>query len=362
MIRRRPFRAGRPGAIRGRGARWLAIGAVGLCLALVGCGVPESGAGFSTPPRRAPVQTVLVSASGRTLTAVGTQECGHDPRLVAKSHPHSVSLIFAYPPMGCHAEAIRLVTVRTSLPQPLGGRALVDPGGGRIPSFSQRQFARVTVLPAGYRLASEIPAGQPAGDRRTYTVPPGAAGASQPCPCAHLVIWQQVIGAGFLPPTPPTSQRPGHAVIHGIRAAVLTSGPFFLRSVNWAEHGYYLTVGVAYDAPTAGLTTAQLIAVANGLRMGPRPGTGLGTISGLASPCVGVALSGHASVTVYARRDGRIIASQRVVLTRSPGDPYWFTLVPGTYTISAPKSRLPARTVQVRAGHAATVNFLPSCK
>ncbi|MHB1431541.1 MAG: hypothetical protein ACYCVZ_05425 [Streptosporangiaceae bacterium] len=305
---------------------------------------------------------MLVSASGRVLTAVGTRDCGNRPRLVAKSHPHSVSLVFAYPPMSCHAEAFRTVTVRTTLPQPLGDRALVHPGGGRIPAFSQRQFARVTALPAGYRLASEIPAGQPAGDQRTYTVPSGAAGAGQPCPCAHLVIWQQVIGKGFIPPAQQTSQRPGHAAIHGIPAAVFTSGPFFARSVNWAEHGYYLTVGIAYDAPTAGLTTSQLITVANGLRIGSPAGTGLGTISGLASPCVGAAMPGHAVVTVYARRGGRIIASQHVVLTRSPGNPYWFTLVPGTYTISAPKSRLPARTVQVRAGHAATVNFLPSCK
>ena len=362
VIRRRPFRAGRPDAIRGRGARWLAIGAVGLCLAIVGCGVPGSGAGFPRVPQRSPVQTVLVSANGRVLTAVGGRACGRYPRLVARSGSHSVSMVFVYPPMNCHAEAVKTVTVRTTLPQPLGGRALVHPGGGRIPSFSQRQFARVTVLPAGYRLASEIPAGQPAGDQRTYTVPPGAAGASQPCPCAHLVIWQQIIGKGFIPPAQQTSQRPGQAVINGAVADVFTSGPFFARSVNWTAHGYYLTVGVAYDAPAAGLTMAQLIAVANGLRIGSGPGTGLGTISGLASPCVGLATPGHAVVTVYARRGGRIIASQHVVLTRSPDNPYWLTLAPGTYTISAPKSRLPARTVQVRTGHAATVNFLPSCK
>ncbi|MDA8324240.1 MAG: hypothetical protein M0030_31115 [Actinomycetota bacterium] len=261
----RLFQHGKAGAVQGRRVRRLAVGAVGLGLALAGCGV-GSGAGFPTPPRRSPVQTVLVSASGRVLTAVGAEDCGHDPRLVAKSRPHSVSLVLAYPPMSCHAEAFKTITVRTTLPQPLGSRALVRPGGGRIPFFSQRQFARVTVLPAGYRLASEIPAGQPAGDRRTYTVP---AGAGQPCPCANLVIWQQVIGTGFLPPTRNTSQHPGRAVIHGIRAAVFTSGPFFLRSVNWAERGYYFTVGVAYDAPTAGLTTAELIAVADGLRIGP---------------------------------------------------------------------------------------------
>lgn len=91
-------------------------------------------------------------------------------------------------------------------------------------------------------------------------------------------------------------------------------------------------------------------------------GPKLGTISGLASPCVGVAKPGQASVTLYAKRDGKVVASRRVVLTRSPGNKYQLMLAPGTYIISAPKSHLPARTVKVRTGHTTTVNFLPSCK
>ena len=299
MIRRCPFRAGTPGATGDRGVRWRATGAVGLCLALAGCGL--SGSGFPRVPERSPVRTVLVSASGRVLTAAGGRACGHRPRLVAKSRPHSVSLVFVYPPMNCYAETVRTITVRATLPQPLGGRTLVHPGGGRIPSFSQRQFARVTVLPAGYRLASEIPAGQPAGDQRTYTVPSGTAGVGRPCPCAHLVIWQQVIGTGFIPPTQQTSQRPGHAAIHGIRASVLTSGPFFLRSVNWAEHGYYFTVGIAYDAPTAGLTTTQLIAVADGLRVGPEPRP---TLSGAEPPQTLVRSRGRSPAIPVLKVDG----------------------------------------------------------
>lgn len=87
-----------------------------------------------------------------------------------------------------------------------------------------------------------------------------------------------------------------------------------------------------------------------------------GWISGLASPCVGAAKSGQAAVSIYAKRDGKVVASRRVVLTRSPGNPYKLVLAPGTYIISAPKSQLPARAVKVRAGQTVNVNFLPSCK
>jgi hypothetical protein len=88
----------------------------------------------------------------------------------------------------------------------------------------------------------------------------------------------------------------------------------------------------------------------------------VGSISGRASPCVGVAKPGQASVTIYAKRDGKVVASRRVVLTRSPGNRYKLLLAPGTYVISAPNSQLPDRAVMVRTGHTITVNFLPSCK
>ncbi len=88
----------------------------------------------------------------------------------------------------------------------------------------------------------------------------------------------------------------------------------------------------------------------------------VGTISGLASPCIGVAKPGQASVTIYAKRGDQVVASRRVVLTKSPGNPYKLMLAPGAYVLSAPKSLLPARTVKVRAGQTTTVNFLPSCK
>ena len=87
-----------------------------------------------------------------------------------------------------------------------------------------------------------------------------------------------------------------------------------------------------------------------------------GTVSGVAAPCVGITKASQAKVTVYARHNGRIVKSERVVLTKSYGSPYRLTLPPAAYVISAPQSYLPARTVSVQAGGTIIVNFLPSCK
>jgi hypothetical protein len=215
---------------------------------------------------------VLVSTNKRIITGVGGMACGHDPRLVARSYPAKVTLVWVNPDTSCNAETLRSAVVRIRLAEPLGNRPLVHASGsGRIPYFDQRDFARVTVLPAGYRLSSEVPDGQPVGDRRTYIIPPGTdiAGTHRPCPCAQLVIWQQVLSKGFISPTKQTSQHPIHIQVHGRSAALLVNGPLDARSVNWAEHGYYFTVGMAYGPDTAPLTNAQLIAVADGIQLGP---------------------------------------------------------------------------------------------
>lgn len=270
MSRKDPTRPRHAGIGRAWCTRGLGTGAAALCLLAAGCGIP--GADFPHPPRRFPVATVLVSADGRVITAVGGQACGHEPRLVARSYPDKVTLVWVNPDTNCNVETARAVAVRITLPEALGARPLVHASGrGRIPYFSQRDFARVTVLPPGYRLSSEVPAGQPVGDRRTYTVAPGtdAAGTHRPCPCAQLVIWQQVLSKGFITPTQQTSQHPVHVRVHGRSAALLVNGPLEAMSVNWAEHGYYFTVGVAYGPDKTPLTKAQLIAVADGMQLGP---------------------------------------------------------------------------------------------
>jgi hypothetical protein len=272
MSRKSPARPRHVGISLAWRTRRLGSGAAALGLLAAGCfSFPPD---FPHSPRRFPVATVLVSANGRVITAVGGKACGHKPRLVARSHPDKVTQVWVNPDATCNAETARAVAVRIVLPEPLGNRPLAHASGsGRIPYFSQRDFARVTVLPAGYRLSSEVPAGQPVGDRRTYTIPPGTdtAGTHRPCPCAQLVIWQQVLSRGFISPTQQTSQHPIHAEVHGRSAALLVNGPLDARSVNWAEHGYYFTVGVAYGPDIAPLTNTQLIAVADGIQ--PRPGT-----------------------------------------------------------------------------------------
>jgi hypothetical protein len=237
-------------------------GLVAVGLIAAGCGLLGPGADFPSPPRQSPVTTVLVSTDGRVITGVGGMACGHDPRLVARSYPHKVTLTWINPDTNCHAETTRSTVVRIRLAEPLGTRPLVQAsGGGRIPYFDQRALARVTVLPAGFRLRSEIPAGQPVGDTRTY------AGPGWPCRCAQLVIWQQVISKGFIRPAQQTSQHPTQVLVHGQVAALLINGPFYARSINWMDHGYYFTVGVAYGPAKVPLTNAQLTAVADGIRL-----------------------------------------------------------------------------------------------
>jgi hypothetical protein len=75
---------------------------------------------------------------------------GRDPRLVARSYPSEVTLVWVNPDTNCNAETLRRPVVRITLAEPLGDRLLVQSsGGGRIPYFDQRDLARVTVLPAG---------------------------------------------------------------------------------------------------------------------------------------------------------------------------------------------------------------------
>jgi hypothetical protein len=251
--------------------RWLlrsfAIAVVALC---AGCGVQATGSGFPNPPHLAAVGAVLVSADGRVLTGVGGKACGYDPKLVARLFPDKVTLTWLNPHTNCDAETLLSAVVHTTLPDPLGDRPLVQASGGRqIPYFDERDLARVTVLPPGYRLRGDYPAGQPAGDTRTYTWPPGAGTAPPhgPCSCAQLVITQQVLSRGFIPPTRETSQRPVYVRVHSVVAALLDNGPDYARSVNWAEHGYYFTVAAAFGPKKVPLTDAQLIAVARGLQL-----------------------------------------------------------------------------------------------
>lgn len=257
----------------GRHVGWLPGGALALGLMAAGCA--GSGAGFPNPPGLTPVTQVLVSADGRVITGRGPVACGHDPQLVARSYPRKVTLTWVSPDTSCNAEVIRFAAVSVRLPAPLGNRALVQAsGGGPVPYFDQRNLARVTVLPAGFRLSSDLPSASSTesgrwavGDTRTYTGPAGTG--------AQLQITQ-------LPATVSTRTTltswpwPGHARVRGRAAALLAQragGLVWSRSITWVDHGYRFVVSVwVTGRRQVPLSDAQLLAVAGGI--GLRPGQG----------------------------------------------------------------------------------------
>jgi hypothetical protein len=102
---------------------------VALTVGVGGCA--SAPPAFPHPPRTLPVNSlVLISANGRVLTARGAIACGRRPVLVAHSFPDRVTLTWINPDTSCNAEAIRPVTVSTTLPVPLGSRALVQASTG----------------------------------------------------------------------------------------------------------------------------------------------------------------------------------------------------------------------------------------
>ena len=274
--------AQRAGIGRGRYVLWLGAIAVALGLMVAGCGVPGgAGADFPNPPRDSQVTAVLVSADGRVITGAGPVECGHDPRLVARSYPSKVTLIWLNPDTNCNAEVLQHAVARARLPVPLGSRRLVQASGrGPVRYFDERDLARVTVLPSGFRFSSEYPTEwiskrfhQAVGDTRAYAGPPGtgAAGPGWPCSCAQLQITQLAVSGGFTPLTQYTKVPPVDVRVHG-RAAVLLGdgsgqGSIYARSITWVEHGHRFWVGVLNYPQNVPLGGAQLIRIADGIRL-----------------------------------------------------------------------------------------------
>lgn len=120
------------------------------------------------------------------------------------------------------------------------------------------------------------------------------------------------------------------------------------------------TARVRKASPATAITAAMLALIA---ACSNSPAPKYGSVTGLAAPCVGMILPGSVSaVTVYARHNGTVVKSERVVMTRWPGNRYELRLPPGSYIISAPLSDRPARTVSVRAHQTVTTSFLPGCK
>jgi hypothetical protein len=250
------------------GGRWLRSGALAVAAMITGCAT-SAAPGFPSPPRVYPVSLpVLVSADGRVITGVGSMACGHDPRLAARSYPSKVTLTWVNPDTNCNAETLRSAVARARLPAPLGNRALVQAASGApVRYFDERDLARADVLPAGFRLSSDLPsvsfpqqATWAVGDTRTYTGPASTA--------ARLSIAQLAATHGLIPLTP--WPWPAHVRVNGRPAALLVdraNSLVYSRSITWVDHGYRFVVNISVQGhKQVPLSNAELTAVADGIR------------------------------------------------------------------------------------------------
>lgn len=252
------------------GARWLRGAALAVAAMVAGCAAPAPG--WPSPPRTYPVSLpVLVSADGLVITGVGSMACGHAPLLVARSYPRKVTLTWVNPDTNCHAETIRSALARATLPTPLGRRALVQTASGApVRYFDERDLASVGVLPAGFRLSSDLPSVSfpeqdtwAVGDTRTYTGPSNTA--------ARLSVAQLVATNGMVPLT--SWPWPAHVRVDGRMAALLVNqagGLVYSRSITWVDHGYRFVVNISVQGHNqVPLSNAELTAVADGIRLPP---------------------------------------------------------------------------------------------
>jgi hypothetical protein len=211
---------------------------------VAGCSAGPS-AGPPKPARYEPVgDTVLVSADGRVITAVGRLVCGHAQRLVARSYPDKIAVIFENPDRNCKNPGdvpplpSERIAASARLPVSLGNRALIRVGQtrGTLPYFSERDLASIRRLPFGLRLSSDKPGDfigpQSQGeisDIRRYMSPK-----------ALMEVTQFV-------PSPSLAARP---YWFGTRCPILLGwhpprGGGHCRTVNWITHGYRFIVGMA---------------------------------------------------------------------------------------------------------------------
>jgi hypothetical protein len=86
-----------------------------------------------------------------------------------------------------------------------------------------------------------------------------------------------------------------------------------------------------------------------------------GVVTGYAAPCAGAPQAAMHSVTVFAIRDGRTVATQ-VTQYKGRRDRYRFVLDPGRYKISAPRSadKVP-QVVLLHSRQTITVDFPNNC-
>jgi hypothetical protein len=205
----------------------------------------------------APIDSVLISADGRTISASESGPCLPSAVLRARESDTEVVLKLqtlphtspCFGPVGARTWATRLAS-------PLGTRQVTDAADGRgIAIFDERGLLRPSRLPIGYAFS--------------YTAAMYATGAARAEPdwdasCAQLYtnadgdqLWiTQTYGKHWPPRLGPT------AALVPVRHSLARTAP---GTVAWQEHGQsFLIVSSTPEATTA-LPIAELIAVADTL-------------------------------------------------------------------------------------------------
>jgi hypothetical protein len=108
-------------------------------------------------------------------------------------------------------------------------------------------------------------------------------------------------------------------------------------------------------------TMLTLLATIAGCTGRQRQMSAPGVVTGIAAPCAGPVMAVMQSVTVFAIRDGRTIATQVTQYIGRRGR-YRFVLAPGRYKISAPRAadKVP-QVVLVHSRQTTAVNFPNNC-
>jgi hypothetical protein len=209
-------------------------------LLVAGCSTGPSAQAYRLPGHEPVGDPVLVSADGRTITALGTHVCIRAQRLLARSYPDKVALILANPAHGCEgpdsgAGGLPQPAI-IRLPAPLGDRALIRVGStsGTIPYFDERDLASIRRLPFGLRLRRDVPAdfygpqGPEIGDTRQYTSPKAVMEITQVVPSPSLAARSYWLSTSC-PNVFGWNTRYGNDPC---------------RTITWVAHGYHFLLGM----------------------------------------------------------------------------------------------------------------------
>ena len=235
-----------------------AVVCAALCSGLGGFAAAHASAGLEL--RREPIDEVLVSADGRTLSASVSGTCLPATALRTWEDGQTVIVgLETLPRTGACSSGTETRTYSSTLTSALRKHQVIDSVDGRgVLVFDERELLRPTALPAGYTHVY---------DAAMYATGDGSAGPDWDASCAQLFaddrgdqLWiTQSYGKHWPPGWEPTLP------VIPVRHTLARTRPGMLA---FQEHGRsFLIVSVPmFDSP---LTASQLAAVAQSLAPGP---------------------------------------------------------------------------------------------